>query len=228
MRIFFKKHVDPFLPLYIIVPLICCFLYNNCIYFFSSRIMENSKHYDFTTKLDRMIPVVPSFIVIYVSCFLVWAIGYIIIAKQGKEVCYRFITAEIMAKTVCGLCFFLIPTTNTRPLLAGDGFFEKCLLLLYQTDKPYNLFPSIHCLVSWFCYIGVRGNQKISKYYRCFILIFALLVFVSTLTLKQHYIIDVISAVILAEFMYRINQKKNWYQPIEKMFEALNRIIWGK
>lgn len=28
--------------------------------------------------------------------------------------------------------------------------------------------PSIHCLVSWFCYIGIRGRSNIPKAYRGF------------------------------------------------------------
>jgi hypothetical protein len=50
---------------------------------------------------------------------------------------------------------------------------------LYSVDTASNLFPSIHCLVSWFCFIGIRGNQKIPLWYRAFSFVAAILVFIS-------------------------------------------------
>lgn len=37
---------------------------------------------------------------------------------------------------------------------------------VYAVDAADNLFPSIHCLVSWFCYIGLRGRRDIPVWYR--------------------------------------------------------------
>ena len=75
---------------------------------------------------------------------------------------------------------------------------------LYQVDAADNLFPSIHCLTSWFCYIGIRGRREVPKWYRVFSCLFALAVFISTLTTKQHVIIDVIAGAALAEVAYRV------------------------
>ena len=63
-------------------------------------------------------------------------------------------------------------------------------------------FIAIHCLTSWFCYIAVRKNKNIPKPYVWFSLLFAISVCISTLTTKQHVIVDVIGGVGLAEGSY--------------------------
>ena len=40
---------------------------------------------------------------------------------------------------------------------------------LYQVDAADNLFPSIHCLTSWFCYIGIRGRVRAEMVSRIFL-----------------------------------------------------------
>ena len=88
------------------------------------------------------------------------------------------------------------------------------LSLLYQMDAADNLFPSIHCLNSWFCYIAVRGRQEIPRWYQRFSFWAALAVFVSTLTTKQHVIADVIGGALLAEVTWQIAGRTHlgaWY-----------------
>ena len=74
--------------------------------------------------------------------------------------------------------------------------------MLYAMDAADNLFPSIHCLTSWFCYIAVQDNKNVPRWYRCFSLVMALLICVSTLTTKQHVIVDVVAGVFLARVCF--------------------------
>ena len=100
-----------------------------------------------------------------------------------------------------------MPTTNVRPVVNGTDIFSQMLRWVYQIDDPTRLFPSIHCLVSWFCYIGIRGQKQIPKWYQRFSLVFAILVCVSTQVTKQHYIVDVFGGIAVAEICYRISGK---------------------
>lgn len=145
------------------------------VYFGTEALTGNWKHYDLTLPVDRAIPLVPGATVIYLGCYIFWIINYILIARQGEEHCFRFVTADMLSRIVSGIIFILLPTTNVRPVLAGDDIFVKLLGMIYSIDEPTRLFPSIHCLVSWFCYIGIRGRENIPKAYRAFSCIFALL-----------------------------------------------------
>ena len=149
--------------------LICCisaaFLCDGELYciFGISKIANEWKHYDLTLPFDRAVPLVPGFVSIYLGCYLFWIINYILIARQGEEHCIRFAAADIMSRLVCCAFFLLLPTTNVRPVLSGDGIWVTLLQAVYKADAPVNLFPSIHCLVSWFCFIGIRGRKSVPK-----------------------------------------------------------------
>ncbi len=73
---------------------------------------------------------------------------------------------------------------------------------LYWADSPENLFPSIHCLASWLCWVGVRGRREVPFWYRAFSLFMALAVCACTLTTKQHVLADAVGGVILAELCW--------------------------
>lgn len=97
------------------------------------------------------------------------------------------------------------PTIMPRPEVVGTDIFSKMLLVQYTADAADNLLPSIHCFVSYLCWIGVRNNKDIPTWYQNTSLVLALLVFVSTLTVKQHVIVDLIASVIVAEIAYKIS-----------------------
>ena len=141
----------------------------------------------------------------------------LIAASREKEFVWRFFAADVLARLVCMAFYLLLPTTNVRPSIPEQGFWNQMLALLYQMDAADNLFPSIHCLNSWFCYIAVRGRREIPRWYQRFSFWAALAVFVSTLTTKQHVIADVIGGALLAEVTWQIAGRTHlgaWYGTI--------------
>ena len=79
---------------------------------------------------------------------------------------------------------------------------DSGMIWLYSIDAADNLFPSIHCLVSWFCFLGIRGRQEIPKWYQYLSCVIAVCVFLSTLMTKQHVVWDVAGGVILAQICF--------------------------
>lgn len=209
-------HVTNILPLYGIFPLIFSLVFN-CLVYMGSRLFTGEwHHYNIETALDKGIPFVPEFLIIYFGCYLFWAVNYILIARQEREQVYRFFTADFLSRCVCLVFYLLFPTTNTRPVIVGHGFWEQAAGMLYAIDAPDNLLPSIHCLVSWFCYLGIRGRKEIPLWYQRFSMFFAILVFASTLFTKQHVIVDVAAGFLLAEFCFYIGRKSDLYRYYEK------------
>ena len=97
---------------------------------------------------------------------------------------------------------------------------------LYMADAPTNLLPSLHCLLSTMCWIGVRGNRRIPRWKKIFFLTAAVLVYVSTLLVKQHVIVDVFAGILLAEAaMYAVR-----FIPLgsflEDLFDRLDRMVF--
>lgn len=187
--------------------LLSCGAFNYLVYNSGRIISQESFHYNLTTPLDQAIPFLPWMIAIYWGCFAFWILNYYIAGMYDKGEEYQFIKAHYIGEIVCFLCFIFLPTTMVRPEVSGNGFFEQIVRITFRNDAADNLLPSIHCFVSWLSWIGVRGNQKTPKWYQYFSMIMALAVCISTLTVKQHVIADVVVGVLLAEISYIIAGK---------------------
>ena len=211
-----KELLKEYIPGWSLPPLIAILAVNCLIYWGSSALTAGRYHYDFTTAFDRAVPLLPVFVWFYILAFPFWAAGYVLAARRGKDLFYRFVATDLTIHFICFICFILIPTTNRRPEIAGNTISEKILLLVYSLDggsSPSNLFPSIHCYVSWMCWRGVAGSEKVPKWYQKFSLVFAVLIIISTQVLKQHYIVDAIAALVLVEVFWRFyqsGQRHNW------------------
>lgn len=225
MQNWLKKYIDPICPLFGIIPLISCFALNMLVYSGTMILCRDWTHYDLTTALDKSIPLVPEWIYIYFGCYLFWIANYIMVAqihREDKSAFYRFVATDMMSRLVCAVFYLGFPTTNTRPEFAVEGLSSYLLSFLYAIDQPTNLFPSIHCLVSWLCFVGIRGSKQVSLPYKIFSCIFALLVVASTQYTKQHYIADAVAGLLFAELLWLLNQKTCIYQFIQRPFENLN------
>ena len=210
-----------------LISLIFAFSFNMIVYIGSRMIAGNWHHYNIESSLDRLIPIWAPSVIIYLGCYLFWAANYIIIAQQEKDTVCQFFSADFLSRIVCLIFYLVVPTTNVRPNVDPSGFWNQLLLYLYSIDAADNLFPSIHCLVSWFCYIGIRGNQKIPKWYRGLSCIMALLVCASTLLTKQHVIIDVIGGILLAEFCIWFSKKTSIWKVYQNILDYLNKKIFS-
>ena len=153
-------------------------------------------------------------------------------ARQDREEVYRFFTADFISRCVCLVIFLAYPTTNTRPVIEGSGFWDLLAGWLYSIDAADNLFPSIHCLVSWFCFLAVKGQKKIPIWYKAVSFILAVLVFLSTLFTKQHVIVDVAGGIFLAQGCFWIGKHTEIWHIYEhignKIEKQLQKYIEGK
>ncbi len=218
-----KKTIGRLCPFYAIIPLIGSFVLETIIYGGSKLLVQGRYHFDFTTDFDRSIPVISWFSIIYFGCYLFWIVNFILLTRINREHFYQTLFAIYLSYIICAVIFIAMPTTNVRPEVTGNSIGDVLLRFIYFTDTPENLFPSIHCSVSWFCYIGVRRKKEIPMLYRIFSLVFAILVVVSTQVTKQHYFVDAIGGIALAEFCYLISGKKKLYKPFQRFFEKVNR-----
>ncbi len=161
--------------------------------------------------LDDLIPLVPAFIVIYVLSFVYWIGEYIIIALTGKHHYINFLYVLAVCYAICFLCFVFMPTCIDRVAEGGiaaaqqPGIISWLLAFIYRFDgweTGRNLLPSLHCLASTVCYLSVRKHPEFPGGIRVYTFIGALLICLSTVFTKQHYIIDVIAGITLAVIVY--------------------------
>lgn len=156
--------------------------------------------------LDDKIPFNEYFIIPYMMWFGFIAITILYFFFANRTEFYK-LTLFLFA----GMTIFLIISTifpngqDLRPMtFARDNMFVDMVKTLYQTDTPTNVLPSIHVFNSIGAYIAIAHNERLKNIkpikYASFILTLAIIL--STMVLKQHSIIDVIVATIMAAVLY--------------------------
>jgi len=147
---------------------------------------------------DDMLPLQPAWSVVYGSLFLAVFLPAFVVHQQ--ELVRRTVLAYLFMWLFAFACFLAYPTRAPRhPAVIGNDFFSAALRLIYSSDVPYNCLPSLHvaqcALAALICYRVHRGVGAVTA-------IWALLVGLSTLLTKQHYIADVVSGGALAYVAY--------------------------
>ena len=110
-----------------------------------------------------------------------------------------------------GMTIFLIICTvfpnalNLRPtVFPRDNVFTDMVKVLYKTDTPTNVLPSIHVFNSIGVSIAISHSNDLKKHrwIQISAYILAALIILSTMFLKQHSVTDVIAAVTMACIIY--------------------------
>ncbi|MFY9820594.1 MAG: phosphatase PAP2 family protein [Thermoanaerobaculia bacterium] len=149
--------------------------------------------------LDRVVPVQPAWALVYGPLYLFLILLPVFVVRQQEQI-RRTVFTYLTVWIVAYVCFLLYPTTASRPdQVIGEGFAGWGLRFLYSADPPYNCFPSLHvahsCVSALACHRVHRGVGIAAA-------LGAVLVGISTLFTKQHYVADVIAGVLLACLAY--------------------------
>ncbi len=209
------------LPRYSYIPMLAM-LVLNCLVFYGTRLLNrNWEHISVTTGLDALIPVIPAAVTVYVFAYITWLVGYSVIARDGKSLCYEVFSGELIAKLLTMVCFLVIPTIMERPEIPGDDVFSRMLRLIYYLDTPDNLFPSVHCLENWFVFRGVLRCKKAGSGWKIAAGVAMVLVFASTVLVKQHVVLDIVGAIAIGEVAIWIGRKVR----AERFLAWLNRTL---
>ena len=206
----------------IVLPPLFTFVVNSLVYWGAPLIVGTGRSHNLSGGLDELVPFMPAFIIIYFGCYIFWVVNYLMVAFYEDENKYRFYTADFYARLICLAFFVFFPTTNTRPELTGNVIFIRAMRFLYTVDKPVNLFPSIHCMASWFCCIGLRKCKEIPEWYKLMSVLIAISVFISTLATRQHVLWDVAGGIGVAELTWFISNRTNGWKTYQRLNEKIS------
>ena len=159
-----------------------------------------------TSSLDEAIPFVPQWVIIYFLAFVTWVVNGLWISSESKPHGCRFSFSYILALLISAAVFLIYPGTMTRPELTGKGFIMGLMRFLYWIDSPTNLCPSLHVVISFFCWRGTIGCRKIPLWYKWFSFIYLILVCFSILFVKQHALVDIPAALVIAELSFQLGR----------------------
>jgi membrane-associated phospholipid phosphatase len=172
------------------------------IYFFVNRLqVELNNRLDLATPLDRKIPFVPQLALVYFSTYL-FVIQPFIILSNARH--FYWMLSSFGAITVlASLIHAYVPSKIERnEILVTDGMSGKMIYLFQKTCRPYGNFPSMHVALS----VPVVGvNFMVAGPMAGSItLVWAILIALSTLYTKQHYILDVLAGLVGGLLVYAL------------------------
>ncbi len=216
-----KKFLDTVVPSFVRLPLLLAVGTNMLTYYLVPILLgENIHRYDLawmSAGLDDWLPFVPFFVLFYALAFAQWGFSYIFHCRESAQLCYRMVVADIIAKLICLVCFVLLPTEIVRPEITGNSIWEWATGIFYATDKPINLFPSIHCLESWICFRTAMMMEKRNGWYITAQGILTVLVMASTVLIKQHFVIDIPAGVLVVEIGLFLSDRCGLWRVLRKV-----------
>jgi len=147
------------------------------------------------TPLDDLIPVVGPFVIPYVSLRpFIYVSAALFLLFRARI--YRSAAVSMIVVLAVSYAFYaFLQTYIDRPAITGDDLFSRMIRDVYASDQPFNDFPSLHASLSTiFAIHWLRVDRRLGVP----IAIWAGLVVVSTVFVKQHYVPDVVAGVLLA------------------------------
>lgn len=162
-----------------------------------------------STWIDKKIPFIAAFIYPYIYWYIYIFIGAIFILSKDRRKYIKALLSIYIGMCICYVVYYFFVVQIDRPRVVNEGLTNILVNLIYQGDKPVNCFPSLHVLNTYFImrYTKREYNEKWYVYTQ----IVGILIILSTLFIKQHYIADGIASIILVEvvilFVNKIEDK---------------------
>jgi len=148
--------------------------------------------FDLALPVDAAIPFLPWTYAVYTSFFVfplvaAWAL-------EAEEY-VRMLGAVLTVNAVCYLGFFLFTSHFPRPPVEAieSPYWREQFRVMWSQDLPGNTFPSLHVAVTGLGALRLRHRRAGALW-----LAWAGLISLSTLTVKQHFVVDVAGGVVVA------------------------------
>ena len=152
--------------------------------------------------VDGRISVQPDWVFIYLAALPLWILALIWSTIKMDDRMYRVsVITAFFAILVGVMTYWLYPTYVIRPDITSQGLGSDWLRWVYANDRPYNALPSSHVYLT--VLIGLLWSQWKPKW-RWLLLGLVLVICLSTLFTKQHYLLDVVCGAFLAGLAYNI------------------------
>jgi len=168
---------------------------------------EGARVYNLMTELDAQIPFVPAFIIPYLSWYPFIIMMLIVILANSRRTYYRTLIALCLGLITSYIIYYFYQTTVPRPSITGQGILYSLVRFTYITDNPFNCFPSIHVLTTYLVWKGALKCSGLSIFMRSFVSFMSVAIVLSTLFVKQHYLLDIAAAIFIAEVLFFMTGK---------------------
>lgn len=183
------------------------------LYLLTENLIPLSRCHLVHCRLDDLIPFHEGFVLAYTGWYalIVFSLGYYLL--YNVENFKGLQTYIIVTQVVAMICYIVYPTyQDLRPeAFPRDNVLTWIMGLIYEFDTPTGVCPSLHVAYS----IGIASSwlkeTSASRFWKGFIVVFVVLICLSTMFVKQHSAVDVCAALpvcALAEWIAYGRKKK--------------------
>lgn len=160
----------------------------------------NNAH-DMTIKLDTYIPFVKIFVLPYMFWHVFIPLTFIILCFMDRKTYFKTMLIYVVGCLIANMIFAIYQTTLPRAILVSNDTLTHFIKIIYSNDNPVNCFPSIHVFTSYLMIRAVSQSKFSNIKSNLLTSTIGVLIIASTLLVKQHTVLDVISGILLGEFL---------------------------
>jgi membrane-associated phospholipid phosphatase len=156
----------------------------------------------FRSPVDDRIPYLPAWVWIY-SLLYYPAILYVNVVLKTAEQFTRVAFSYLLLLALQAFFFVIFPVRTPhhwRPAQRRCGYSERFLAFVQRYDAPSNSFPSMHTSVAMLTALHLYGHSGPLAF------AFPLLIGLSCVFTKQHYLVDIPAGAALGWVAYRVFQ----------------------
>ena len=167
------------------------------------------------------VPLIKPFVLVYDSWYPFIVMNTFLIYRSDKKIFNYLIVTMLGGAILSQITFVAYPTVVLRPNIEVKNAIDWLLDFTYKSDTPaVNCLPSMHCVYCFVTSYYILKCSNLKKRVKTPIIIFAILIVLSTVFIKQHIIEDVILAFIYTSIVITlVHFNKN---NIDKLFNKLN------
>ena len=181
-------------------------IYISCFGIIEKRVVD---FHVIHTALDDRIPFCEYFVIPYLLWFLYVGVTilYFCMLNPSQKESDDFFSCFFMGSAVFFMISLVYPNVqNLRPAYIGEGFWAGLVKLIYLTDTPTNILPSLHVYNSVVCLAAIMRNKSCRK--RKWLItgvgILTVSIILSTMLIKQHSVVDVMMALLFNVIFYYV------------------------
>jgi hypothetical protein len=180
-----------------------------------------------STPLDEMIPFAPwtilGYALVYVFIFLP------VFTIKHRPIFWRMVVGFLVCSFIALPFFIFMPVRMPRPgIPTQEEIFYWGVALNYILDKPVNCFPSLHVANAVF---ATACCMKLSPRVGFWGIVGSSFIALSTTTLRQHFIADVVAgtAIALTSYFFVVHPTIRRYaaiEPVENLVFSPRVTLW--
>ncbi|RKN83975.1 phosphatase PAP2 family protein [Paenibacillus ginsengarvi] len=156
-------------------------------------------------SLMTVVDVHTPFISYFVIPYLIWypfILGmFVYLFVKNRTVYYRTLFLLCTGLVACYITYYFFQTVVVRPEITNQVPLHGFVNFVYDNDRPYNCFPSIHVLSTYLILIAALRHIPMKSLMRWAIRLISWSIIVSTVFVKQHVVLDIAGAILLVEFL---------------------------